>query len=88
MSDGITRLVRPGRVTLDGQLVSYWEREAQRLDALADAARWNWSARSLRRKAERARAEGARFAAREAARRSPSPDAQAAPEVPEDFGPA
>ncbi len=80
MSDGITRPVRPGRVTLDGQLVSYWEREAQRLEALADAARWNWSARSFRRKAERARAEGARFAAREQARQP------AAPETPEISG--
>ncbi|KQP31739.1 hypothetical protein ASF49_09900 [Methylobacterium sp. Leaf104] len=83
MSDGITRPVRPGRVTLDGQLVSYWEREAQRLEALAGAARWNWSARSLRRKAERARAEGARFAAREAGRRSPAADASDPADGPE-----
>ncbi|KQU35213.1 hypothetical protein ASG63_00805 [Methylobacterium sp. Leaf94] len=74
MSDGTPRPVRPGRVTLDGQLVTYWEREAQRLETLADAARWNWSARSFRRKAERARAEGARFAARERARKPVAPD--------------
>jgi hypothetical protein len=83
MSDGITRPVRPGRVTLDGQLVSYWEREAQRLEALADAARWNWSARSFRRRAERARAEGVRFAAREQARRPAVPEASEASEAPE-----
>jgi hypothetical protein len=60
------------RVTLDGQLASYWEREAQRFDALAETARWNWTARSHRRKAERARAQGAVFAAREQARAAPS----------------
>ncbi|KQP73160.1 hypothetical protein ASF60_11365 [Methylobacterium sp. Leaf113] len=56
------------RTTLDGELVDYWTREALRLDTLAAGARWNWMARSYQRKAERARAQGAVFAAREAAR--------------------
>ena len=56
------------RVTLDHQLLTYWEREARRLDALAAAARWGWIARGYARKAERARAQAARSAAREAAR--------------------
>ncbi|MCJ2128260.1 hypothetical protein [Methylobacterium sp. E-045] len=58
------------RVTLDSQLVSYWEREARRLDAMAANARWGWMARTYLRKAERARAQGARSAAREAERRT------------------
>jgi hypothetical protein len=58
------------RVTLDSQLMSYWEREARRLDAMAANARWGWMARTYLRKAERARAQGARSAAREAERRT------------------
>lgn len=61
------------RVTLDGQLVGYWEREAARLDALAAEARFGWQRRRLERKAAFARAQGARSRAREAARgREPS----------------
>ena len=59
------------RITLDSQLISYWEREAQRLDALAAKARWGWMARGFARRAERARAQGARSAAREAQRDDP-----------------
>jgi len=62
------------RVTLDSQLLTYWEREAARLDALAAAARWGWMARSYARKAERARAQAARSGDREAAReQTPEP---------------
>ena len=56
------------RVTLDSQLLTYWEREARRLEALAASARWGWIARGYARKAERARAQAARSADREAAR--------------------
>lgn len=64
--------LKPGpprrRVTLDAQLLTYWEREAARLDALAAAARFGWIARGYARKAERARAQAARSAEREAVR--------------------
>lgn len=59
------------RVTLDGQLVDYWSREAARLDALAAKARFGWQRRSLERKAERARVMAARSRSRDAARRGP-----------------
>lgn len=49
-------LKRP-RITLDGQLVTFWDREAARLTALAEATRWRWLARGYARKAERARAK-------------------------------
>lgn len=68
MTDTIVNARRP-RITLDGQLVSYWEREALRLDALAARARWGWVARGYARKAARARAQGERSRAREVARR-------------------
>ncbi|WP_244473827.1 hypothetical protein [Methylobacterium sp. Leaf112] len=58
----------PRRATLDSQLLTYWEREAVRLDALAASTRWRWIARGYARKAERARAQAARSADREAAR--------------------
>lgn len=58
----------PRRVTLDSQLLTYWERETVRLDALAASTRWSWIARGYARKAERARAQAARSADREAAR--------------------
>lgn len=61
-------MTRAARITLDGQLVAYWAREAARLDALAAAARFGWQARRYRRKAEAARAQGALSEAREAAR--------------------
>lgn len=59
------------RVTLDGQLVDYWSREAARLDALAEKARFGWQRRGLERKAERARVQAARSRSRDAARRGP-----------------
>ncbi|WP_227439515.1 hypothetical protein [Methylobacterium sp. W2] len=62
--------VQRRRVTLDSQLVSYWEREARRLDVMAANARWGWMARTYARKAERARAQGARSATREAERQA------------------
>lgn len=61
-------LGRPRRVTLDGQLLGYWEREAARLDALASATRFAWQRRRLLRKAEAARAKAATSRQREAAR--------------------
>ncbi|MCJ2047133.1 hypothetical protein MKK58_21710 [Methylobacterium sp. J-078] len=72
MSDGSRVRAARRRVTLDGQLVTYWEREALRLEALAAASRWGWLARGHRRKADRARQQAARFEAREHAR---TPDA-------------
>lgn len=59
---------RTRRNTLDGQLVDYWSREADRLDALAAGASFGWQARRYARKAVEARARGQRFAAREANR--------------------
>jgi hypothetical protein len=59
---------RPRRITLDGQLVGYWEREAARLEALAAAAPLAWQRRRYLRKAEAARARAQPSAAREAAR--------------------
>lgn len=58
------------RITLDGQLAGYWAREAARLEALAAAARFGWQRRRFARKAEAARAQGARSEAREADRAS------------------
>ncbi|WP_443136633.1 hypothetical protein [Methylobacterium sp. Leaf399] len=62
------------RVTLDGQLLSYWEREALRLDQLAAKASWGWIARGYARKAARARAQAERSRAREAERAPRVPD--------------
>ncbi|WP_431311069.1 hypothetical protein [Methylobacterium nigriterrae] len=76
MDDRRTR--RRARVTLDSQLVSYWDREAARLDALAEAARFGWMARRYRRKAVQARAQAERSRAREAARGGTSEPAPAA----------
>ncbi len=59
---------RPPRVTLDGQLVTYWDREAARLDALAERAIFRWMARGYARKAERARALAQRSREKEIAR--------------------
>ncbi|WP_107645640.1 hypothetical protein, partial [Methylobacterium radiotolerans] len=47
---------RPRRVTLDGQLLGFWEREAARLETLAAGARFAWQRRRYLRKAEAARA--------------------------------
>lgn len=67
-----TRETRPGRfrrrITLDAQLVSYWEREAQRLDALAAGSGWAWIARRYARRAEAARAKARISQDREAGR--------------------
>ncbi len=59
---------RRTRITLDGQLVGYWEREAARLDGLAAEARFGWQRRRYLRKAAQARAQAERSRAREAAR--------------------
>lgn len=66
------------RVTLDGQLVDYWSREAARLDMLASQARFGWQKRRLIRKAERARTQAERSRAREAGRtgQAKGPDAE------------
>lgn len=61
-------LGRPRRVTLDGQLLGYWEREAARLEALASASRFAWQRRRFLRKAEAARAKASTSRQREAAR--------------------
>lgn len=58
----------PQRVTLDGQLVGYWEREAARFDDLANRASFKWIARGYARRAERARAMAATSRTREVAR--------------------
>lgn len=62
------KLSKPRRVTLDGQLIDYWEREARRLEALAQRATFGWISRSYARKAERARANAARSRDKEIAR--------------------
>lgn len=71
----MTRETRPGRhrrrITLDSQLVSYWEREVQRLDALAAGSSWAWLARRYARRATEARAKARRSQEREAARAHP-----------------
>ncbi|WP_430912311.1 hypothetical protein [Methylobacterium sp. sgz302541] len=67
---------RRPRITLDGQLVGYWDREAARLDALAAQARFGWVGRRYARKAGQARAQAERSRAREAARGiAPEPEA-------------
>ncbi|TXN04846.1 MULTISPECIES: hypothetical protein [unclassified Methylobacterium] len=68
----MVRISRPARMTLDGQLVGYWDREAARLDTMATAARFAWQRRRLMRKATEARAKAERSRQREAAR-SPAP---------------
>ncbi|AWN38104.1 hypothetical protein [Methylobacterium radiodurans] len=59
---------RKARITLDGQLIGYWEREAARLDALAAEARFGWQRRRYLRKSAQARAQAERSRAREVAR--------------------
>ena len=59
---------RKPRITLDGQLITYWDREAARLDALAKNATFGWMARGYARKAERARAMAEKSRTREIAR--------------------
>lgn len=66
---------RRPRVTLDGQLLGYWEREAARLDALAAQARFGWVSRRYTRKAGQARAQAERSRARETARGDGGPAA-------------
>jgi hypothetical protein len=56
------------RVTLDSQLLGYWEREAARLDTLAAGARFAWQRRRFQRRAANARAQAERSRQREAAR--------------------
>ncbi|WCS25284.1 hypothetical protein LOK46_00100 [Methylobacterium sp. NMS14P] len=64
----MTPRARARRVTLDGQLLGYWEREAARLETLAAAARFAWQRRRYLRKAEAARAKAEPSRLREAAR--------------------
>jgi hypothetical protein len=73
----MTMAARPRRVTLDGQLLGYWEREAARLDGLAGSARFAWQRRRYLRKAEAARAKAQVSRAREAARHSSARDPEA-----------
>lgn len=65
---------RKPRITLDSQLVSYWEREAARFDRLAAAAGWGWVRRGYLRKADRARARAEPSRAREASRHGDGQD--------------
>ncbi|WP_375464272.1 hypothetical protein [uncultured Methylobacterium sp.] len=58
----------PRRITLDGQLVGYWAREAARLDGMAATARFGWQRRRYLRRAAEARAQGERSRVREAGR--------------------
>ncbi len=58
----------PQRLTLDSQLVAYWEREAARFDDLAKRAAFKWMARGFTRRAESARVEAGKSRTREAAR--------------------
>ncbi len=67
MADG-NGAEKPKRITLDGQLVDYWEREAKKFDALAHNAMFGWIARGYARRADRARALAERSRAREEAR--------------------
>lgn len=71
MSDETTTKPPRRRITLDTQLMSYWEREAHRLDALAAGSRWGWVARRYARKAEHARAQADRSRTRESGRSTP-----------------
>jgi hypothetical protein len=64
----VAALGRPRRVTLDGQLLGYWEREAARLETLAATTSFAWQRRLYLRKAESARAKAALNRQREAAR--------------------
>jgi hypothetical protein len=73
----MTMAGRPRRVTLDGQLLGYWEREAARLDGLASSARFAWQRRRYLRKAEAARVKAQVSRAREAARDPASRDPEA-----------
>ncbi|MDP4002323.1 hypothetical protein [Methylobacterium sp. NEAU K] len=66
--------VRRRQITLDGQLLTYWEREAARLDTLAAATRFAWQRRRYLRKAVEARAKAERSRQREVVRgRGPEP---------------
>ncbi|MBX9930130.1 MAG: hypothetical protein K2Y56_01090 [Methylobacterium sp.] len=64
-------------MTLDQQLVAYWERQAQRFDRLAAQAQWGWIARGYTRKAERSRAKAEVSRLREAGRKNPKHDPSA-----------
>ena len=78
MSDETEPKSGTGRVTLDQQLVAYWERQAERFDRLAAKAQWSWVARGYARKAERSRAKAEVSRLREAGRgdRNPKPSAE------------
>ncbi|SFL68424.1 hypothetical protein [Methylobacterium pseudosasicola] len=68
---------RTRRVTLDGQLVGYWDREAARLETIAATTRFAWQKRRLLRKAAEARAKAERSRQREAERGQGIPPAEA-----------
>lgn len=61
-------------VTLDSELVAYWEREASRFERLAAAASWGWVRRGYLRKADRARARAEPSRRREAQRQAAGPE--------------
>jgi hypothetical protein len=67
-NEGAKSMTGTARVTLDQQLIVYWERQAQRFDRLAAEARWGWAARNYARKADRSRSKAEVSRAREAAR--------------------
>lgn len=60
-------------ITLDGQLLGYWEREAARLETLAAATRFAWQRRRYLRKAEVAHAKAELSRRREVARGRETP---------------
>ncbi|MCJ2139805.1 hypothetical protein [Methylobacterium sp. E-066] len=68
---------RTPRITLDGQLVGYWDREAARLEAIAATTRFAWQKRRLLRKAAEARAKAERSRRRETERGQETPPAEA-----------
>ncbi|MCJ2116102.1 hypothetical protein MKK65_05780 [Methylobacterium sp. J-001] len=73
----MVRTSRTRRITLDGQLVGYWDREAARLATMAAASRFAWQKRRLSRKAAEAQAKADRSRQREADRGQAMPPAEA-----------
>lgn len=74
MAEG-PKTMKSERITLDGQLIGYWEREAEKFEALAKNAMFRWIARGYARRAARARALAERSRLREAARGHPDKSA-------------
>jgi hypothetical protein len=73
----MVRTSRIARVTLDGQLVGYWDREAVRLEAIAASSRFGWQRRRTLRKAAEARTKAERSRQREATRNAAAQPAEA-----------